>query len=209
MLHKGWLLTVDQGKLVWNYFILLVAAVVLFCHLWDALFGPFLLMSSHNSLACFCRMIAGISTITDCGTLFILTLEAVGKACACVAHAPVCSWWFQLHREERQLWNVSMEQFYEMLWTQRVSTTLLLFDSFLQTLKWSLPSSHCSSCKCPCLHVGKVLVCECKCWGLTMEVPSLMYRVSPISSQIRNSPTSSGDQSHMGNNEWLVGKKQF
>lgn len=31
---------------------------------------------------------------------------------------------------------MSMEQFNEMLWTQRVSTTLLLFDGFLQTLKW-------------------------------------------------------------------------
>ena len=64
-----------------------------------------------------------------------------------------------------------------------------------------LPSSHCSSCKCPCLHVGKVLVCECKCWRLMMEVSSLVYRVSLLSSQIRNSLTRSGDQSHMRNNE--------
>lgn len=96
---KGWLLTVDEGKLVWSYFILLVTVVVLFCHLWDALFGPFLLMSSYNSWSCFSRMMAGISTITDCGTLFILTLEAVGKACARVAHAPVCSWWLQLRAQ--------------------------------------------------------------------------------------------------------------
>lgn len=71
---------------------LFATAVVLFCHPGDALFGPFLLVSSYNSLACFCKMITGISTITDCGTLFMLTLEAVGKVCTRVAYAPVCSW---------------------------------------------------------------------------------------------------------------------
>lgn len=54
-----------------------------------------------------------------------------------------------------------MEQFYGMLWTQRASTTLLLFDSFLQTLKRgaSQPIATFSLffLQIP-MHVGKLLI---------------------------------------------------
>lgn len=136
VLHKGWLLTVDQGKLFWSYFILLATAEVLFCHPWDAVLGSLLLICSYNSLACFCWMIVGISTITDCGTSFMLTLEAAGEACAYVSGcAPGdCNW---VHSEERRFWNVSMEQYYDThALDQSVYTTFLLFDNFLQTLIW-------------------------------------------------------------------------
>lgn len=133
---RGWLLTVDQGKLFWSYFILLATAEVLFCHLWDAVFGSLLLMCSYNSLAYFCRMIVGISTITDCGTLFILTLEATEEACA---HVPGCApgdfnW---VHSEEMWFWNTFIERYYDThALDQSVYTTFLLFDNFLQTLGW-------------------------------------------------------------------------
>lgn len=139
VLHKGWLLTVDEGKLLWNCFMPFATVVVLFCHPGDALFGPFLLMSSYNSLACFCKMITGISTITDCGTLFMLTLEAVGKACAHAACAPVCSWWSQLSAQRGK--TIVEHVHRAILWTaldRRVYSTLLLFDSFLWTLKWGI-----------------------------------------------------------------------
>lgn len=98
-LLKGWLLTVDQGKLFWRYFVLLVALVGLSCHLWNALFTPFSLMCRCNPLVCYWRIASGISAITDCGTLSILTSEAVGKVCACIAHAPVHSWGLQLRAQ--------------------------------------------------------------------------------------------------------------
>lgn len=115
-----------------------------------------------------------------------------------------------VYSEERQLWNMSTEQFYEQLWI----SVFIPLSSFLtascehsnEGLFSTFLSSYCS-CKCPCLHVGKVLVCECRCWELMMEVFSLMYCVSLIPSQIGNSLTRSVDPSHMGYNEWLVRKK--
>lgn len=184
--------------------------VVLFCHPLDALFGPCLLMPSSNSLACFCGMMAGISTLTGCGTLLVLTLAAVGKACACIAPCALLVTAAECTGRKDNCgkcpWNNSVK-------CSGLSMVLPLSSFLTVSCKHSnegllslLPSSHCSSCKYPCLHVGKVLVCECKCCGLMMEVPSPMYRVSLISSQIRNSPTRKGDQSPTENNEWLVGK---
>lgn len=168
VLQKGWLLTVDQGKIAWSYFIPLVIAMVLFCHLWDALFGPFLLMSSYNSLACFCRMIAGISTITDCGTLFILTLEAVGKACAHVVHAPVCFWWSQLstqggktiveHVHGTILWNaLDSVCFYHCppFWQFPANTQMGACSSYCQVVIVLLVNAHaCMWARYLCMNVN-------------------------------------------------------